>query len=378
MAKIIKKSVAIVTWIGGGNYGTSLQSFSLHYKLNKLGYNTKIVLPFCLKEKGFRCFVLRILQCLGINYSKLKRILKGDSRTVKQKRLDAFEKKYYNRVHVSFPFQLTKLNRHTDVYITGSDQIWNTAYRFDSFYFLDFAGKVKRVAYASSMGIADFPTKHKDAVKSLLARFAHIGVREGTAVEAISRLTNRDDVCQVLDPTFLLEDKDWESLCVSSLIEKRLPQKYIFCYFIGNNPWYVQQVEEVKRKTGIDNIVQISLDKENGVILPGSISCNDAGPMEFVRLIHEATLVCTDSFHATAVSINLQKDFVEFMRFKDVDPNSQNSRIYDLLDHYGLSSRIYSANKEEWGEPINYKSTMAQLDADRRKSLEYLVNAIEK
>ena len=40
------KNVVLVTWIGGGNYGTSLQSFALHKKLSDLGYKTSIVIPF--------------------------------------------------------------------------------------------------------------------------------------------------------------------------------------------------------------------------------------------------------------------------------------------------------------------------------------------
>ena len=31
------KNIVLVTWIGGGNYGTSLQSFALHRKLELLG-----------------------------------------------------------------------------------------------------------------------------------------------------------------------------------------------------------------------------------------------------------------------------------------------------------------------------------------------------
>lgn len=173
--------------------------------------------------------------------------------------------------------------------------------------------------------------------------FSKIGVREETAVKAISKLLNRNDVCQVLDPTFLLTKNEWIALSEDAEIEFPIPENYIFCYFIGNNPWYVQQVENVKRVTGIQHIVQVCLYGVDCVELPDATNIYwDAGPIEFIRLIKDSSFVCTDSFHATAVSINLEKNFVEFMRFKDSDKSSQNSRIYDVLNHYGLSSRIYN------------------------------------
>lgn len=373
-----KKNIVIATWIGGGNYGTSLQSFSLHKKLEDLGFKTSIVIPYIPNHYNIKNLSTRSLCFFGINTEKLKRLLRGDRRTAKQKKLDAFEKKYYNKRIICFPMQMSWLKKHTDAFISGSDQIWNTVHCFDKFYFLDFAGDVKRIAYASSMGINDFPDQHKNSVRELLSKFYKIGVREKTAVKAISTLLNKKEICQVLDPTFLLDSNEWINIARNAKIEIELPKKYIFCYFIGNNPWYEQQVQKVKETIGIDRVIQICLNANNNVIIPDAYQYEEAGPLEFVRLIKEATFVCTDSFHATAISINLEKDFVEFMRFQDNDNFSQNSRIYDLLNHYGLISRIYSEIKDDWSKPILYTNITNQLQTDRKESLEFLVNAIEK
>lgn len=373
------KNVVLVTWIGGGNYGTSLQSFALHKKLSDLGYKTSIVIPFFPIKHNLKSFIFSALTMFGLSKDKLKQMLRGDARNVKQQKLDRFENRYYDKKIICFPFLLHFLNKSTDVYVTGSDQIWNTVYRFDPFYFLDFAANVKRVAYASSMGIKDFPEEHKPKVQKLLSCFSKIGVREETAVKAISKLLNRNDVCQVLDPTFLLTKNEWIALSEDAEIEFPIPENYIFCYFIGNNPWYVQQVENVKRVTGIQHIVQVCLYGVDFVELPDATNIYwDAGPIEFIRLIKDSSFVCTDSFHATAVSINLEKNFVEFMRFNDSDKSSQNSRIYDVLNHYGLSSRIYNNEKSDWALPIDYSLITKKLDSDREKSVNFLSNAIEK
>ena len=105
------KNIVLVTWIGGGNYGTSLQSFALHRKLADLGYKTSIVIPFFPIKYNLKSILVRILTMLGLSKDKLKILIKGDMRNIKQKKLDKFENKYYNKRIVCFPFQPQIRNR---------------------------------------------------------------------------------------------------------------------------------------------------------------------------------------------------------------------------------------------------------------------------
>lgn len=212
----------------------------------------------------------------------------------------------------------------------------------------------------------------------MLSRFSHIGVREQTAVKAVSKLLNRDDVQQVLDPTFLLEPHEWNQLTKEADIELKLPSKYILCYLIGNNPHYTKQLFNVAEICGIKDIIIVPAAENKSFYVSESIVYDAAGPKEFVYLIQHATLVCTDSFHATAISINLSINFVEFLRFKDTDKESQNSRIYDILNHYGLRSKIYSSdNEDEWLKKIDYTLVQAILAKDRIESVNFLIDSIE-
>ena len=77
------------------------------------------------------------------------------------------------------------------------------------------------------------------------------------------------------------------------------------------------------------------------------------------------------------ISINLSVNFVEFKRFKDTDVKSQNSRIYDLLDHYDLLQRLYSDNVPLPGLNIDYSRIQEKLSLDRKISSDFLINAIE-
>ena len=365
--------ISLVTWLGNGNYGTALQSYALYQKLKLLGYDTSF-LPYFDGHFRLKSILKGILAVVGILQLRDK---KKFEKTKALKKLYAFQKEKYEICHIYFRKQYKKLLNQTDVFVTGSDQIWNAWYSFNPFYFLDFAKDKKRIAYASSIGTNDFPEKHKGEIKKLLSRFSHIGVREQAAVKAVSKLLNRDDVQQVLDPTFLLEPHEWNELAKEADIELELPSKYMLCYLIGNNPNYAEQLLNVAKRYEISDIVIIPAAENKSIQIPKSIVYDAAGPKEFVYLIQHATLVCTDSFHATAISINLSINFVEFLRFKDTDKKSQNSRIYDILNHYGLHSRLYSLETDQWILKIDYIPVQTVLAEDRNKSVNFLINSIE-
>lgn len=372
-----KKNIAIVTWLGNGNYGTSLQSFALHKKLQVLGYNV-CFLKYVQSSFNYKNFIKFVLSKIRIDSDNWKSLIFRPLVSAKQAKLSRFISENYN-IHkpINTKRELQKLLTETDVFVTGSDQIWNTKYHFDPFFFLEFAGNSKRIAYASSIGLQDFPEEHKAKLKTLLASFSHIGLRETTAVNAVSNLLKRDDVIQVLDPTFLLDSQEWTYVSASAMIECEVPQKFIFCYLIGNNEEYKDQLKKVMKYTGIKDVVIIPAAENMDFCVEGALVYHDAGPLEFIKLIKESLFVCTDSFHATALSLNFNKNFVEFMRFKDADNASQNSRIYDVLSHYDLMDRIYSDKTTEWSRNIDFTYSNKQLEEDRKKSLDYLVNAIE-
>lgn len=367
------KDIKIVTWTGNGNFGTTLQAYALHEKLRLMGYQVSILNQLTTTHT-LKNFAKYILSHTGILTHKYKI---SEKTPEWEKKLLKFKNEHLNQTSTHIDFESEKMIADTDVFITGSDQIWNTWFSFNTFYFLNFANGKKRVAYASSMGTADFPEEHKPIIKKLLLEFNNIGVREAAAVSAIQRLTGRTDVKKVLDPTFLLTADDWTRMTNGNEIEIELPDNYILCYLIGNNSWYKEQIQAVKTVYDIQKVIIIPAIENKDINIPEAIVYSDAGPKEFVRLIEQSSLVCTDSFHATALSINLKKDFVEFMRFKDKDEKSQNSRIYNVLERYGLMYKIYDSNNNDWSKKIDYTTINKILEDDRKRSLEFLINSIE-
>lgn len=370
----INKKIVLVTWKGEGNFGTCLQSYALYKKIKDIGFEI-LLLQGKPVQYTLKSWLKGILSPLGI--LKIKHTFSMIGKTLQEKKRNRFQNKVFDDVFLFSKRKECELIEETDCFITGSDQIWNTWYQYDPFYFLSFADNKKRIAYASSIGTSCVKEEYKDEVRSLLNKFSHIGVREQEAVTVLSELTGRDDIRQVVDPTFLLTSDDWSDMSKDAVIEIAVPERYIFCYLIGNNDWYEAQLQDVKSRMGISDVIVIPAFENPGFTVPGAVVYRDACPVEFVYLIQHAALVCTDSFHATALSINHSVSFVEFMRFKDSDEQSQNSRIYDVLGRYHLMDRIYKNDSDAWLSPVDYQPVQEKLAEDRKSSLDYLINAIE-
>lgn len=363
-------NIGIVTWLGTGNFGTSLQSYALHEFLKQHGYNV-----YLLKEFSENDFLLK--NKVKHYISNRKVFIKSIFSRTNLKKIYDFNKENYNLKE----FTSSKIKREiidmTDVFVTGSDQIWNCYNTFSPFMFLSFAENKKRIAYASSIGTKDIPSFCAEKVRKLLSCFQHIGVREKSVVKYLNEFLRRKDVTQVLDPTFLLNADQWINFGNKAKINLTASKnKYILCYFIGKNPEYEEQLNEIRKLTGINNIILIpSLEYQN-INFKHCTTYKKAGPYEFVKLLKDSSLVCTDSFHACALSINLSKEFIVFKRFRDNDPKSQNNRIYDMLSTYNLENKIYDKNFIL--SKTNYEPIQAKLNIDRNNSINYLISSINK
>lgn len=363
------KKIFVITWYYSNNFGTSLQAYALQRFLCDEGYSVFLLNHFLL-DGSTKAIIKNIAGRLGL--IGVVRFFKFFN----SPRLREYIKDEIKEEYVFSDNELELLLKNADAFVTGSDQIWNSYFCFDPFYYLAFAEGKKKIAYASSIGTDSIAPQYKRKVVSLLNKFKKIGVREESAVSVLTTATGRKDIIQVLDPTFLLDAKRWLDFSEHASFSDILPNNYIFCYFIGNNDFYTAQLEDVRQRTGIGNVVMIPSTENPNFRIHGSMVFQKSGPKEFIYYIQHAKFVCTDSFHATALSINMAKDFVVFKRFKDTEKVSQNSRLYDLLNHYNLGYRLYSEN-DACINKIDYATVSSKLSEDRAFSREFLINAIE-
>ena len=356
--------IGVATWFGSKNFGTNLQCYALCRYLQSCGHKVYLIQPFRHDRIGFIYKIRRTLGKVKRHFSHQK-LSKKDLEIIKE---------YENKYLTIYPLVTTKngykkLLDNFDCFFSGSDQIWNPFY-LSSFFFLDFAGTKPRFAYASSLGVSEIPLEKSSVYKEELKHFKHIGVREKTGVDIVNQLLGENKAVQVLDPTFLLSKDEWAAFSKKTNLKNIQPHSYMFLYLIGNREEYPNYVKKIQQHYNISDIICVK-SAEGGVYTDATLILDRISPMQFVYFLMNARLVCTDSFHATALSINMNLNFVELLRFENADKQSQNSRIYDLLNHYILSDRIY-AGMELPNETIVYDRTNSILCKDREKSVNFI------
>ena len=181
----------------------------------------------------------------------------------------------------------------------------------------------------------------------------------------------------MVDPTFLFSADEWMFLLKDAEINKdEFADPYILCYFVGTRKAYWKYVEKIQKKTGY-RVVVIPINNEAYVNHFNKYV--KTSPAEFLWLIKNASVICTDSFHATVFSILFKKEFYTIRRFQDSNINSQNGRLEELLSRYKLLDRLI---KDETCfkrmENIDYAPIFKELEQERKLSKQWLENALSK
>ena len=357
------------------NFGASLQAYALQTFLTLHGHEVEIIdyLPsykhfyewFKVSEIGFlgrlakKMPLLSPLFALLQHRAWLKEIIKIHRfNTFKKEKLHC-TKQTYNNIE-----DLEHNKPNADLFIAGSDQIWNTAFYngLDPAYYCMFENdKNKCISYAASFALESIPSEHYEFVKRGLSNFRAISVREKSGVRLAKELGF--EATNVLDPVFLLTSDQW-----NSLISRRNKGRYLLVYDFSNKD---PRIEQIARKIAEDRNLEIySFNSEKPYISKVLRNC---GPIEFLEWINGADMVISNSFHATAFSTIFQRDFytVPLLGY------ANSSRMRDFLDMIGLSSR-YVDNIEEIDSfcHVKYDDVIPILNNKRDKSASWLLNNI--
>ncbi|MFA5338278.1 MAG: polysaccharide pyruvyl transferase family protein, partial [Candidatus Omnitrophota bacterium] len=267
---------------------------------------------------------------------------------------------------------LSKNAQDYDIFICGSDQIWNPEITgLDPAYFLSFVpSDKKKVAYAASFGIPDTPQRYHAVLKKLLEGIECISVREKEGKRIINFLTGKN-VDVVLDPTLLLNEEEWGK--VSEPRPSLKGKRYVLCYYFQEN----KRLDNISIKCSkIMGIPRVIINASNKDRFSGAIPVFDAGPSEFIKLFKEASFVVTNSFHGVAFSINFKKPF--FVDLLDREFVPRNSRLINILENLNLSTRLVSnfANVNAKSMNLDFKEAIIKLNTLKEKSLNFLKKSI--
>lgn len=357
--------VGVVTFQQSNNYGAILQSYALQKTINKLGCEGELIDYRCdyigkpyklinLKKKGFFSYIFGVIGFICY--------------LPRKKNCNLFRKnmRFSKRVYKD---TVGELNNVYDIFITGSDQVWN--YKLtnsDSTYLLDFVKDYnKKFSYAASFGLNSIEDEQKENYSKLLKNFNQIYLREEKGINIVKKLCDKESNV-VLDPTLLLTKDEW--LCVTK--EYKTSKDYILVYQLGISSKLIDFISNLARKKNCKVIyIPFPLGK--------FIKCKCSlftGPSEWLGLFKNAKYVVTDSFHGTVFSILFNKNF-----FTEICGQNKGvgSRIENFIEKFGLQERlVIDGINNSIDNEIDYIRVNKILEDEREKSLACLRNILQK
>ena len=306
-----KKSVVYtVTFHGVLNIGAVLQAYALQKYITSLGYISLIV-----------------------NYTPVYflwqkyRPAKGINKTIKKyRKIFLFNRFAKNHLKLSGrPFTSPNaIGNLVNAYalVCGSDQIWNkslTKGKLDPAFLLDTDLECKKIAYAASSGGNSLLSESEQS-HDCFRKYDALGVRENHLQSELQKIGCTSPVATVVDPTFLIADyKD-------ILDNKHLPSySYIVTYEVSapaSRRQFDSTVQQIKKLTNLPTV-------HLGVypISSADICLDVLTPGQWLALIKGANLVCTNSFHGLAISLNFKKNVIVVPHLED----NRNERSISLL-----------------------------------------------
>lgn len=354
------------------NHGANLQAYALMHYLEKLGHDVEIIDYFpeyfkhfrpllCSNQKYETNLIIKFLYLIAKFPGRLKSYLQY-RKSDRKKNFEAFRDKYYRLTDTYESFEELKANPpKADLYIAGSDQIWNTMMNNgkDPAYYLQFAPKNATTAtYAASFAVSEIPDELKEQTKKYIKSIDFVSVREKSALKILDDLGILNGQA-VLDPVFLLEKKQWSK--IESNI--KLDDEYVLVYdFEGSDEVKNFAVKYAQKH----NLKIYSLYKNEYC----DKSFENFGPDVFLSLIKNAEFIVSNSFHATAFSLIYEKEFAVIKRQEGI-----NSRMVDLLSSVGIDERIVDSYQEF--NAIDFNLVKEKLEIEVEKSKDYLKKVLE-
>lgn len=345
------------------NFGSALQAYALQRKIAELGYDCEIVdynfPPKRIKKNtigGIVDDLFTFVRALIMGFPQIKR----------RKRFQEFYDNYYQLSPDEYNSESISSNPpRYDVYMTGSDQVWNPRHiGVDSNFLLSFAPDgCPKVSYASSFATSQIFGDNKVLYEKFLKEYLYISVREPSGVYLVKSLTGKDaTVC--CDPVFLLDKEQWD--VVADNAKTKVRGKYILVYalYYMFDPYpELHKIIDYVQKTLGYKVLYLNGRKEDAFRYNSSVLKTE-GPSDFIQLIKNAEIVITSSFHGAAFSLIYDKPLMAIVRQND----KTDSRIQSVLDNVDAVHSIIPYDSE----CTLTKDELYQLKANRAKLSQYI------
>lgn len=357
------KQAALITCHNIKNYGSVFQTYATTVVFKGFGYDVTVIdyqRPGTDKE-GFRKRTLQeshmakkpvikyvFPYVLKVSFQKMERVFSD------------FLRKYVATTAKTYltEEELVQDCPGADLYISGSDQIWNSDIngRIERPYYLSFLQDDKmRISFASSFGKTQLHDGEKEETRTLLSKYQWLSTRERSGTEIIHGLGLDADT--VLDPTLWLSKEQWERLAEPV----RAPKRYVLVYQLHNNKAMDQYIKQMEKTCHLP-CLRVDLFYHYMVKSGRHIVCPTPG--QLISLIKNAEYVISDSFHMTVFSILFNKKFISIY-----SENSFNDRIASILKLLDLEDRHLESYADFgiWKKEIDFDKVNRCLEEQKRR-----------
>lgn len=332
--------IGIMTfWWSEDNYGQLLQCYALQKYLRDKGHDAFLIRYY--RETDYIKSRLRIFMvfnpeklCMYLQ-SRIKKVLTKIEQKKYSRNFDDFRNEHIistDKIYKSY-FELLKDPPEADVYIVGSDQVWNfqdaplkKVKNLVNAYFLNFGNySIKRMSYAASWGRSCIPQEYEEIITPLLKKFDYISVRERSGLEICQKMGV--DAQWVPDPTMLLDKKIYQSLYKNSNFSK--PTKpYLFFYSLGNKTEISKKhVYEWAKKRNLEVIYVTGNNNHD------SYKKTYASIEQWLFLLSHAEYVITNSYHCAVFSTLFNKQYgVLSLKGRHVGMNTRFDSLWEIFE----------------------------------------------
>lgn len=369
------KKVGILTVHRLPNWGSALQGYALQKVVESLGFececiNYKYPNSWHIKKGSWIQARPGIKRKIGVLLGmRAPFLLSMVESFVKKEIKESKEYNSFEDIHSDPPIY--------DIYISGSDQIWNwKSMCADSTYLLDFAPDDRlKISYSSSFSVSYIPENLKKMYVNNLLRYKSLSVRESNGCKIIKQLLGKN-IPIVLDPTLLINKTQWSFLAKKAKWKCELPSKFILSYLLDYTfdprpamTLLLYKLQEIYKCPVIMIGRNNDIFKGDKFKMPIS---QGIGVYEFLWLVEHATVVASSSFHGTAFAINMGTPFISLIEKEE----QEDDRIKSLLASVGLTENLVTTTSNFHNMKIDgtydVDCVESKLDSLREKSIKYL------
>lgn len=272
-----------------------------------------------------------------------------------------------NRIYTTEEdFKTYPLN--ADAYCTGSDQVWNSKWNRGIILplYLSFVPKNKfKFTYSASFGQSQLNKEEISATQEYIKQYRFISVREDTGKDIIENQYHYPNAIHIVDPTIAMTPEFWRNYSSP----RKIQDDYILIYNLNRSKEFDNYANQLSKKTGL-KLVRLCTRYDQFYRCGKSILVPEIP--DFISLIDNAKYVLTDSFHATAFSMNLNTEPI------CVYPKDFSSRIESFLSlTNSLQRHVINYNDfDVINRKTNFDEVNRILDKERIKVNHFIDNVL--